>query len=167
MLATLDGTVLIASKNGRRELPAEDFSEGMLSTALEPGELVVGLRYKRPPQGTGSAFVEFARRLGDFAIAGAAALLTMRDGTCERARVTIVGMGDGPVRAHEVEDMLTGKSLANGAAQSAFEEAAERIWATVDAAKDVHVSSGYRRHLAGVMARRALKTAHARATGGR
>ncbi len=165
VLATLDGTVIIANGDGRREVPAEDFSEGMLSTALEPGEMVVGLRYRRPPEGTGSAFVEFARRHGDFAIAGAAALLTIKEGTCERARLTIVGMGDGPVRAHGVEEMLTGKALCNGAAAETFEAAAETVRASVDAAEDVHVSSGYRRHLAGVMAKRALETALARAGG--
>ncbi len=167
ILATLDGTVLIECADGQRELPAEEFSDGMLSTTLEPGELVVGLRYQRPPEGTGSAFVEFARRLGDFAIAGAAALLTMRDGTCERARLTILGMGDGPVRAHDAEGLLTGKALGNGAAREAFEAAAEAVRTSVEAAEDVHVSSGYRRHLAGVMAKRALETAFVRAGGGK
>ena len=80
----------------------------MLSNALEPGEMVVELRYPRQPAGTGVAFVEFARRLGDFAIAGAAAMLTMRDGVCERARLTIVGMGEGPFRVRAVEEMLYG-----------------------------------------------------------
>ncbi len=165
VLATLEGTVVIASADGRRELSADEFSDGMLSTALEPGEMVVGLRYQRPPDGTGSAFVEFARRLGDFAIAGAAALITLRRGVCERARLTIVGMGDGPVRAHEVEEMLIGKALTNGAAQDVFGEASEMVKASVDAAEDVHVSSGYRRHLAGVMAKRALESALNRAGG--
>lgn len=166
ILATLDGTVVIASADGRRELPAEEFSHGILSTALEPGEMVVALRYQRPPENTGSAFVEFARRLGDFAIAGAAALLTIRNGTCERARLTIIGMGEGPFRVRDAEDMLTGKALDNGAAAKAFEEAATIVRASVDAAPDVHVSAGYRRHLAGVLTKRALATALARAGGG-
>ncbi|NNF76738.1 MAG: xanthine dehydrogenase family protein subunit M [Rhizobiales bacterium] len=166
ILATLDGTVLIESADGQREVPAEEFSDGMLSTTLQPGEMVVGLRYQRPPEGTGSAFFEFARRLGDFAIAGAAALLTMRGGTCERARLTILGMGDGPVRAHEAEDLLTGKALDKGAAGDAFEAAAEAVRTSVEATEDVHVSSGYRRHLAGVMAKRALEAALVRAGGG-
>ena len=166
VLITLDGSVVVASRQGEREVPADEFSEGMLTTALEPGEMVVALRYRRPPQCTGSAFVEFARRLGDFAIAGAAALLTLRKGHCERARLTIVGMGDGPVRAHAAERMLIGRSLGDGNASSAFEAAAEDVRNTVEAAEDVHVSSGYRRHLAGVMARRALETAFARARGG-
>ena len=166
ILATLDGSVLVASAEGQREVPAEEFSDGMLSTVLEPGELVVGLRYQRPPGGTGSAFVEFARRLGDFAIAGAAVLLTLRGGACERVRLTILGMGDGPVRAREAEELLTGKTLDDGGRQDAFEAAAEAVKGSVDAAEDVHVSSGYRRHLAGVMAKRALEAAFVRAGGG-
>ena len=166
VLATFDGTVMVASADGRRDVPAEEFSNGIMSTALEPGEMIVGLRYRRPPDKTGAAFVEFTRRLGDFAIAGAAALLTIRNGVCERARLTIVGMGEGPVRARDVEQMLTGKSLDSGAAPGAFDAAAERIKASIEAASDVHVSSGYRRHLAGVMAKRALETALARAGGG-
>jgi xanthine dehydrogenase iron-sulfur cluster and FAD-binding subunit A len=103
VLVTMGGSVVIASRGGCRELPADEFFTGMLSNALEPGEMVVELRYPRQPASTGTAFVEFARRLGDFAIAGAAAMLTMRAGVCERARLTIVGMGEGPFRAREAE----------------------------------------------------------------
>ena len=165
VLVTLDGTVVIAGGAGRRELPAEKFFTGMLSTALEPGEMVVELRYPRPPAGTGAAFVEFARRLGDFAIAGAAAMLTMRDGVCEKARLTIVGMGEGPFRVREVEEILTARKLGHKESQDAFAEAVAKVVAAVDPGDDVHASSSYRRHLAGVMASQALETALAR-TGG-
>src|ERR1700730_13579620 len=72
VLVTMGGTVVIAGKAGCRELRAEEFFTGTLSNALEPGEMVVELRYPRPTTQTGSAFVEFARRLGDFPIARAA-----------------------------------------------------------------------------------------------
>jgi CO/xanthine dehydrogenase FAD-binding subunit len=165
VLVTLDGVVVIAGANSRRELPAEKFFTGMLSNALEPGEMVVELRYPRQPAGTGTAFVEFARRLGDFAIAGAAAMLTVRNGVCERARLTIVGMGEGPLRIPAAEKMLTGQALGQSEAQEAFAEAAETVMAAVDPADDVHASSFYRRHLAGVMATQALETALVRARG--
>jgi carbon-monoxide dehydrogenase medium subunit len=165
VLVTLDGTVAIAGGAGRRELPAEKFFAGMLSNALEPGEMVVALRYPRPKAGTGAAFVEFARRLGDFAIAGAAAVLTMRGGVCERARLTIVGMGEGPFRARAAEDTLAGRRLGSYGHRDAFAEAAAKVVAAVDPADDVHASSAYRRHLAGVMTVRALEKALAR-TGG-
>jgi carbon-monoxide dehydrogenase medium subunit len=165
VLVTLDGVVVIAGAQGRRELPAEKFFTGMLSNALEPGEMVVELRYPHQPAGTGTAFVEFARRLGDFAIAGAAAMLTVRHGKYERARLTIIGMGEGPFRVRAVEEMLTGQALSQDEAQDAIAEAAATVVASVDPADDVHASSSYRRHLAGVMAKQALETALLRAKG--
>ena len=165
VLVTLDGTVVIAGGARRRELPAEEFFTGILSTALEPGEMVMELRYPRPPAGTGAAFVEFARRLGDFAIAGAAAMLTVRDGVCEKARLTIVGMGEGPFRAGGAEAALTSRRMGPKEYQDAFAEAAASVVAAVDPADDVHASSSYRRHLAGVMTVRALEKALTR-TGG-
>jgi carbon-monoxide dehydrogenase medium subunit len=163
VLVTMDGTVVIAGAQGRRELPAEEFFTGMLSNALEPGEMVVELRYPQQPAGTVTAFMEFARRLGDFAIAGAATALTVRNGVCQRARLTISGMGEGPFRVRAAEEMLTGQSLARTEAQEAFAEAAAMVVAAVDPADDVHASSSYRRHLAGVMAEQALQTALTRA----
>lgn len=162
VLATFDGTVVIASAEGTREMPAEEFSEGMMATALEPGEMVIEARYPRPAPGTGQAFVEYARRLGDFAIAGAAAMLELRDGRCHRARLTIVGMGDGPFRARGAEALLTGEPLDAAGSAALFAAAAAEVTAAVEPAGDVHASSGYRRHLAGVMTRRALATALAR-----
>jgi carbon-monoxide dehydrogenase medium subunit len=167
VLVALGGTVVIAGSTGRRELPVEEFFTGTLSTALEPGEMVVELRYPRPPAGTGAAFVEFARRLGDFAIAGVAAMLTMRDGACEQARLTIVGMGEGPFRARAAEAALAGRRIAPNGHQGAFAAAAEQVVAAVKPADDVHASSSYRRHLAGVLTVRALETALARAKGER
>jgi len=163
VLVTLDGTVVIAGAAGRRELPAEQFFTGILSTALQPGEMVVALRYPRAPAGTGAGFVEFARRLGDFAMAGAAATLTMRDGVCERVRLTIVGMGEGPFRARAAEEVLTARRLSTDDCRDAFAEAAAKVTAAVEPADDVHASSSYRRHLAGVMTQRALEIALARA----
>jgi carbon-monoxide dehydrogenase medium subunit len=165
VLVTMGGTVVIAGKAGHRELPAEDFFTGTLSNALEPGEMVVELRYPRPPARTGSAFVEFARRLGDFAMAGAAATLTMRDETCDHVRLTILGMGQGPFRAYAAERTLCGRRLDPKRYQDDFAEAAAKVVGDVAPAEDVHASVGYRRHLAGVLTERALETAFVRAGG--
>ena len=94
---------------------------------------------------------------------GAAAMLTMRDGVCEKARLTIVGMGDGPFRARAAEEALTGRRIGGESSADAFAEAAAKVRAAVDPADDVHASSSYRRHLAGVMTVRALETALMRA----
>jgi len=165
VLVTLGGTVVIAGKGGCRELPAEEFFTGTLSNALAPGEMVVELRYPRPPARTGSAFVEFARRLGDFAIAGAAATLTLEKDTCDHVRLTILGMGQGPFRAHAAEARLCGRRLGPQQYKDHFAEAAAKVAADVDPTDDVHASGRYRRHLAGVLAQRALETAFVRAGG--
>jgi CO/xanthine dehydrogenase FAD-binding subunit len=89
----------------------------------------------------------------------------MRDGTCEHARLTIVGMGQGPVRAEAAEEVLAGRRLDAKQSEEAFAEAAANVASAVEPADDVHASSAYRRHLAGVMAMRALETALARAGG--
>jgi aerobic carbon-monoxide dehydrogenase medium subunit len=167
VLVTLGGVVEIASAAGRRELPAAAFLTGLMSNALEPGEMVVAVRYPRPAPGTASAFAEFARRLGDFAIAGAATTLTVRNGICETARLTIVGMGKGPFVALDAEAALTGRNISGKSGVDAVADAVGKVLKSVDPADDVHATSAYRRHLAGVMAQRALETAMARSTGGR
>jgi carbon-monoxide dehydrogenase medium subunit len=166
LLFTLGGTVEIASAKGRRELAADAFLTGMMSNALEPGEMVVAVRYPRPAPSTSVGFDEFARRLGDFAIAGAATTLTVNDGRCTAARLTIIGMGKGPFRAREAEAALVGAPLAGKDGEAALAAAVARTVSTVEPADDVHASAGYRRHLAGVMAERALGSARTRAMGG-
>ncbi len=166
VLTTMQGVVEIASAKGRRELPASEFLTGLMSTALEPGEMVVAVRYPRSPAGTSTAFVEFARRLGDFAIAGAAVSLAIRGGICQTARVTIIGMGRGPFVARAAEAILQGADLAGKSAAAAIGAAAASVVDAVDPADDVHATAAYRRHLAGVMATRALETAVARSKGG-
>jgi CO/xanthine dehydrogenase FAD-binding subunit len=93
-------------------------------------------------------------------------VLTVRGDLCERVRLTIVGMGQGPFRVRAVEDMLTGQTLSPAEARGAFAEAAAMVVAAVDPADDVHASSSYRRHLAGVMVEQALETALLRAREG-
>lgn len=166
ILAAYDGSVLLASASGTREVAIADFSRGPLITDLAEDEMVVELRYRRPPPGTVSAFVEFAKRLGDFAMAGAAVRLQILDGVCRDARLIVLGMGNGPFRAHATEAVLLGQSLTPEAAPAVLAAAAEAARAEVAPEGDVLVSAGYRRHLAGVLTRRALDMAVSRANGG-
>jgi carbon-monoxide dehydrogenase medium subunit len=82
---------------------------------------------------------------------------------CERARLTIVGMGEGPFRARAAEDVLVAHRLGLNECDEVLTEAAEKVRAAVEPADDVHASAFYRRHLAGVMAKRALEMARTRA----
>ena len=161
ILAAYDGTVVLASADGTREVAITDFSQGPLMTDIAEGEMVVELRYRRPPPGTVSAFVEFAKRLGDFAMAGVAVRLQLAAGQCCDVRIVVLGMGDGPFRAHSAEALMRGQPVS----ASLVAATAETVRTEVQPEGDVLVSAGYRRHLAGVLAARAVNTALSRATG--
>jgi aerobic carbon-monoxide dehydrogenase medium subunit len=159
MLA-LDASFVARSGRGDRTIGAADFFTGYLTTALAPDELLVEVRVPGVPSGTGAAFAELSRRYGDFAICGAAALVTLDErGHCKRVRVTLCGVGAGPVRAEGVEDALHGAAPQG----EAFESAARRVVEAIDPPSDIHGSAAYRRRMAVVMARRALALAAERA----
>ncbi len=165
VLCALDGRVVVAGPAGRREVPARDFFLTYLTTALEPEEIVVEARFPRLPPGSGAAFVEFARRHGDFAIVGVAAAVTPEDGQCREARIALVGVGGTPLRAREAEEMLRGRPLRGPEGRSILQRAAQQVAASVEPPDDVHASARYRRHLAGVLTERALEEALRRAGG--
>ena len=156
----LDATVHAESKRGKRDIAMADFPVGYMTPALELDELLTGVTFPLWPAGHGYAFVEFARRHGDFAITSAAVLLDCDgDGTIRRASLTVSGVGPSPVRCTEAESMLTGER----GADALFREAAETC-RKIDAMEDVFAASWYRQHLAAVLSRRAMEQAHARTT---
>jgi CO/xanthine dehydrogenase FAD-binding subunit len=132
-----------------------------LTTALEPAEILTEVRLPAPPAGAGWSFLELARRQGDFALAGAGALLTLDEsGACEEARIVLFGVAPTPVRATEAERALLGQR----ADSATFEEAGRLAAASLEEPlSDVHASSEFRRHLAGVLTCRALSEATGRA----
>jgi carbon-monoxide dehydrogenase medium subunit len=156
-----DATVTVAGPNGRRELPFAEFPVAYMTSALGPDEIVVAVRFPPWTPRHGYAFVEFARRHGDFAITSAAALLEGdASGKITRASVTIGGMGTAPSRAREVEAAILGQSPT----KELFGDACESC-RKLEAIDDVHAPASYRQHLAAVLSRRALEKAHARLTG--
>ena len=106
------------------------------------------------PAGHKAAFVEFARRHGDFAIVSAAALLEIDGGKIARASVTIGGVAVAPVRASEVEQAIVGQAPSS----ELFAKACERC-RSIEAMADIHATADYRQHLAAVLSRRALEKA--------
>lgn len=166
VLALLGGVVhVVAAGAGgavrRRDVPAAEFFLAPLTCALGPGELAEAVTFPRVPAGTGSAFVEVARRHGDYALCGVAATVSIAAGRVEAARVALVSVGPVP----QVVDI--GATLAGSAPSvAAWQEAARAVEATVEPESDLHASASYRRHLAGVLTRRALAEASARATAG-
>jgi CO/xanthine dehydrogenase FAD-binding subunit len=155
MLA-LDATFIARGPRGERSLPVADFFSGYLTTVLQPDELLTEIRIPGVPPRTGSAFVEMARRSGDFAICGAAVLVTLNSsGRCDRVRIALCGVGTGPVRARRVEEALMGE-LPQG---DVLVAAAQRVVDEIDPPSDIHGSAAYRRKLAIVMTRRAVELA--------
>lgn len=155
----LDCTLVARSVRGERLIEARDFFEDVLTTSLEPDELLAEIRVPKIPAGSGSAFVEIARRHGDFALAGVAAQITLSGETVTDIRLAACGVGSGPVRLAAAEQAIrsqgTGATAIAAAAKAASEE--------VDPAGDLHASEAYRRRLAGVMTARSLAKAVDRA----
>ena len=142
LLLALEAELTLASQRGERTLPADQFFTGPLTTALQPGELLTEVRARGLPPRTGGAFVEIARRYGDYALAGAAALVTLNEaGRCERVRLALCGVGPTPLRPRAAEQALIGE-LPTGAP---LDEAAERAAAATDPPSDVHASAAFRR----------------------
>jgi carbon-monoxide dehydrogenase medium subunit len=149
-----DATLTVKSAGGAREAVFRDFILGFMTPALEPNELLVGVRIPLWPARHGYAFVEFARRHGDFAIASAAALLTADDrGHLDRAALVVGGVAVAPVRILEAAE-LKGEPPT----EARFRSLA-RACRTIDVLDDIHASAAYRRQLAETLTFRALKLA--------
>ncbi|MFF7984910.1 FAD binding domain-containing protein [Streptomyces sp. NPDC007901] len=156
----LHAVLVVQGRSGTRALAAQDFFRGRLTTALEPDEVLVAVRYPVPPPTAGHGFVEVARRAGDLALAGAAAVVDLDgDGRIAAASVGALGIADTPVRAAEVENALIGEAPA----EETIARAAQRIVPSVTSQDDLHATLAYRRHLAPVVVRRAVAAAVAHA----
>jgi len=155
--AALDAVVTVQGPNGPRDIAFAQFPAGLMTPALKDGELLTSVRFPLWRKGHGYAFIEFARRHGDFAIVSAAALLQEDGGKIRRASLTLGGIAPAPVRVTAAEKALTGAA----ASAALFRDVGE-ICRKLDVMEDVHVSAAYRRQLAAVLARRALEKAHER-----
>jgi CO/xanthine dehydrogenase FAD-binding subunit len=150
---------------GERTIRAEDFFVTYLTTALEPAEVLTELTVPVWTEPRGWAITEVARRHGDFAIAGAAVTLALDGGgRCADAKIVLFGVGPVPVRPTGAEQLVDGERPGDDLHRRAGEQASREIEEPIS---DVHASSAYRRHLAGVLTRRALAEAAARAAAAR
>jgi CO/xanthine dehydrogenase FAD-binding subunit len=154
----LDAVLSVVGPRGRRAIPAEDFFVGYLTTLLEPDEILTEVYFPPLRPHTGQAWVEFARRHGDFALAGVAVSLCMADEIVRDARIVLTGVGGKPERAREAETLLSGGTVAERASA-----AAHAAGSSIDPDADIHASKEYRTHLAGVLTDRAIHIAGERA----
>jgi carbon-monoxide dehydrogenase medium subunit len=160
--AAYDAIVHIRSRRGTRRLPMAEFPAGYMAPAIEADEMVTAIELAPWPRGHGYAFVEFARRHGDFALVAVAVLLELApDGVARRAAVALGGVAAGPLRCEAVEAAVVGQRPGS----STFREATASC-REIDAMEDVHASASYRRHLAQVLTERALAVAFNRASAG-
>ena len=161
VMLALDAQFRAKSATGERSIPAGEFFKGMLETALAPGELLVEIAVPRLPASSGTAFLEMARRHGDYALVGVAVVVTLDPRRrCQEAKLSLLSVGDGPVLATEAGKVLAGQSPSEELLRAAGDAAATR---DVDPPSDIHASAAYRRQLVAVLTRRALARAFERA----
>ncbi len=155
---------------GARTFPAEDFFEGLLTTALEPGELLTAIHLPPWDARWGWSFRELARRRGDFALAGVACRVALDGGgRVEEARIALFGVDDRPLRAREAEALVVGAVPGEGSdpgGRALAREAGETAARLVEPMEDHHASGEYRRHLVRVLLEDALAEAWGRGEGG-
>jgi carbon-monoxide dehydrogenase medium subunit len=159
VMLVLDAEFTVRSREGERTVAAADFFRGPHLTALEPTDLLTGIRLPELPPGAGSAFLEVSRRGRGWGLGGVAAVVALADdGTVADARIGLSGMGPTALRAEEAEGALRG----GDASEESWAMAAETAARSLEPPSDVHASAEYRRHLAKVLVRRTLSVAATR-----
>jgi len=149
------GTIVVKGPDGQREVAATDFFTGFYMTDLRPKELIVEVRVPKPPAGSKSSYQKFMQPASRFAIVGCAAVVTKSGDTCERVRIGMTGVADGPYRAKAVEDGLTGQALTEENVEAAAQKAAEGVAIM----GDHFAGEEYREHLARVYTKNAIMAA--------
>jgi carbon-monoxide dehydrogenase medium subunit len=162
MALLLDAEIHVASAAGTRTVAARDFFLDALTVDLATGDIVTEIALPKLPPQTGWGFEEVARRHGDFALAAVAATLTVSGGAITQARIALTGVGSTALRATTAEELLIGHALQ----PPLTGRAVDAVRAAIAPDTDLHASADYRRHLAGVLTRRALEAAWRRANEG-
>jgi len=161
VLVALNARVIVAGPNGQRSVPAEEFFTGIMMTALEDDEILIAVQVPAGVRGQGSAYEKFSHPASRYAVIGAAALVSVKDGRCAAARVAIGGLLPSARRVTAVEDALTGKALSD----ATIADAANRVASDLgnDVSGDLFASAEYRSAMAPVYVKRAIAAAAARA----
>jgi len=161
LMQCLDASYVLTGKGGSREVKARDFYEGAFFTALQEGEILTAVKLPIPPAGHGYAYEKLKRKIGDYATAAAAVVITMAGGSCKTAAIALTNVGETPLYAEAASAALVGTSVDKAAIDQAV-SLAEGITAP---ASDGRGPADYRTKMAGVMLRRALQRALERAAG--
>ena len=159
LMLTLDASYRLEGANGAREVAASEFYQGAYFTALEPGEILTSISIPAPAAGHGYAYEKLKRKVGDYATAAAAVILTVKQGTCTAAAVALTNVGDTPLFAAAAGQALVGTRLDG----TAIVEAVRQATSLAQPAADQHGPADFRKHIAGVMVGRAIQRAKERA----
>ena len=160
VMQCLDARYRVSGPNGAREIAARDFYEAAYFTALGDGELITGITIPAPPAGHGFAYEKLKRKVGDYATAAAAVILTMSGGSCQSAAIALTNVGQTPLFADTAGQALIGTAVDAAAVDRAVALAKD----ITEPVGDLRGPADYRSHVAGVMARRAIERARERAT---
>jgi carbon-monoxide dehydrogenase medium subunit len=161
VMMCLDASYDVTGKSGQRRIAAREFYQGVYLTALEADEVLTAVRIPMPTAGHGWAYEKLKRKVGDYATAAAAVILTMKGGKIESCSIGLTNVADTPLWAQEAAKILTGSALDAPTIKKAV-AAAEAI---TSPASDAHGPAQYRTKMAGVMLARALDRAKSRARG--
>jgi CO/xanthine dehydrogenase FAD-binding subunit len=160
LAVAMEARMRLKSSTGEREVAASAFFQGLLTTDIQEDEMLVEIAFPAPEPRTGTCFMEVARRRGDFALAGVAAIVTLDgEGRCSKARLTLCGVGETPVDASEAVSSLMGHPCAD----ESIEAVATKVQEMIAPSGNVHGTADYQRHIAGVLAQRTLGMAYRRA----
>jgi CO/xanthine dehydrogenase FAD-binding subunit len=160
IVVALGGRLRAQSIRGDRWIEARDFFKAPLTTALRADEMLIEVQLPAPAKRSGSCFMEVARRRGDFALMGAAVVLTLGVfGRCNDVRIVLCGAGDTPTDVSDAASGLIGHSMD----MAGIDQVAASVQKSVDPPGNVHASKAFQRHLAGVLVKRALGVAAERA----
>jgi len=162
VMMALGAKFLLRGPKGEREVQATEFYRGTFDTARRDDELLVEIRIPTPAAGHGWGYRKLKRKVGDYATAAAAVVLTLKGGTCEHAAIALTNVGPAAINATKAAAALMGKKLDQAAIDAAGARAAE----VADPVADMHGPVEYRKQMAGEMTRRAVRAAADRAQGG-
>ncbi len=149
----LDAVFHLAGSQGVRKVPAAEFFLDLYTTEMASDEMLIGCEIPFSPPDTKYAFQELARRHGDYAIVGVAATAQMRGGAFNNARLVFLGMGNTPIRALDVEQLVEGKAFSD----DLVSQAKQALVGVLQPSADLYSSANTKMHLAGVLMGRVLK----------
>jgi aerobic carbon-monoxide dehydrogenase medium subunit len=161
IMMALDASYVLTGGGGERQIKARQFYNGAYDTALQPGEILTAIRISSPPAHHGYAYEKLKRKVGDYAIAAAAVILTVQDGKIATCAVALTNVADRTLFAEEASSLIVGTS----GDDAVIRHAAAAATAITEPSGDGRGPVEYRRAMAGVMVARALKSAISRAKG--